>query len=242
MEASMRLDKFLVSTGKLSRSEAGRAARAGRLTVNGSPARRADIHIDPESDVIALDGETVIYRRHTYIMLNKPSGYVSATDDKNLPTVLELLPDELRRLGLFPAGRLDRDTLGLMLLTDNGELAHFLLSPVSHVPKSYRFDCRDALSESDIVSLQNGVDIGEDKPTKPASLDVSSDAKSGVITLSEGRYHQIKRMFEAIGNKIVGLERITFGPLTLDTALSRGEWRYLSNDEIAELEKHNRNK
>ncbi len=238
----MRLDKFLVSTGRLSRSESGRAARAGRILVNGSPIRRADIHINPDSDRITLDGENIVYRRHTYIMLNKPAGYVSATDDKNLPTVLELLPDELQRLGLFPCGRLDRDTLGLMLLTDNGELAHFLLSPVSHVPKSYRFESRDELKESDIVSLQRGVDIGEDKPTKPASLVVDSNGRGGVITLSEGRYHQIKRMFEAVGNKIVGLERLTFGPLSLDPALSRGEWRFLSSDEIAELEKHNRNK
>ena len=141
----MRLDKFLVSTGKLTRSESGRAARSGRLTVNGVSVRRADMHIDPELDRITLDGEVIVYRRHTYIMLNKPSGYVSATDDKSLPTVLELLPEELRKTGLFPAGRLDRDTVGLMLLTDNGELAHFLLSPVSHVPKSYGFACRDAI-------------------------------------------------------------------------------------------------
>ncbi len=238
----MRLDKFLVAAGKLSRSEAGRAARAGRILINGSPVRRADIHIDPDSDSVSLDGDEIVYRRHTYIMLNKPTGYISATDDKSLPTVLELLPDELRRLGLFPCGRLDRDTLGLMLLTDNGELAHFLLSPVSHVPKSYRFDCRGALTEADVHLLQNGVDIGEEKLTKPASLEVSADGKSGVITLSEGRYHQIKRMFEAVGNKIVGLERLTFGPLSLDPSLSRGEWRYLSDDEIAALEKHNRNK
>ncbi len=238
----MRLDKYLVATGKLSRSEAGRAARAGRISVNGSPVKRAELHIDPESDRVTLDGELIVYRRYTYIMLNKPSGYVSATEDKNLPTVLELLPEELRRLGIFPAGRLDRDTLGLMLLTDNGELAHFLLSPVSHVPKSYRFDCRDPLTEPDAAALISGVDIGEDKPTKPASLEVNADAKSGVITLSEGRYHQIKRMFEAIGNKIVGLERLTFGPLSLDPSLSRGEWRYLTADEISELEKHNRNK
>ncbi len=238
----MRLDKFLVATGKLSRSEAGRAARAGRISVNGSPVKRADLHIAPDADRITLDGEVIIYRPHTYIMLNKPSGYVSATDDKALPTVLELLPEELRRLGLFPAGRLDRDTLGLMLLTDNGELAHFLLSPVSHVPKSYRFDCRDPLTADGVAALRSGVDIGEDKPTKPASLEVDPNGKSGVITLSEGRYHQIKRMFEAIGNKIVGLERLTFGPLSLDPSLARGEWRHLTADEISELEKHNRNK
>lgn len=238
----MRLDKFLVSTGKLTRSESGRAARSGRLTVNGVSVRRADMHIDPELDRITLDGEVIVYRRHTYIMLNKPSGYVSATDDKSLPTVLELLPEELRKTGLFPAGRLDRDTVGLMLLTDNGELAHFLLSPVSHVPKSYGFACRYALSSNDVEALKAGVDIGEDKPTKPAEIVVNEDGLGGVITISEGRYHQIKRMFEAVGNKITALERLTFGPLKLDPSLERGEWRFLTQEETVELEKHNRNK
>ena len=237
----MRLDKFLSVTGTATRSEASRAVRSGRVTVNGVGVSRADTKIDPEKDTVCLDGVRIVYREFTYRMLNKPTGYVSATDDKKLPTVLELLPEELRRLDLFPAGRLDRDTVGLMLLTDDGVLAHFLLSPVSHVPKSYGFTCQSPLSDADVSSLESGVDIGEDHLTKPSSLTVESDRTSGVITISEGRYHQIKRMFEAVGNKITSLERITFGPLTLDPSLSRGEWRFLTQNEITELQKHNRN-
>ena len=238
---NMRLDKFLSVTGTLTRSESSRAVRGGRITLNGIAAKKPDVKVDPDKDSICLDGIRILYREFTYIMLNKPAGYVSATDDKKLPTVLELLPDELRRLDLFPAGRLDRDTVGLMLLTDDGVLAHFLLSPVSHVPKSYRFTAQSLLSESDVSALESGVDIGEDHITKPSSLTVESDGASGVITISEGRYHQIKRMFEAVGNKITSLERITFGPLTLDPSLSRGEWRFLTQNEITELQKHNRN-
>lgn len=238
---NMRLDKFLSVTGMLTRSESSRAVRGGRITLNGIAAKKPDVKVDPDKDSICLDGIRILYREFTYIMLNKPEGYVSATDDKNLPTVLELLPEELRRLGLFPCGRLDRNTVGLMLLTDDGELAHFLLSPVSHVPKTYGYTCESPLTDTDKLLLESGVDIGEDKLTKPASLSVDKSGKRGEITLSEGRYHQIKRMFEAVGNKIMTLERLTFGPLDLDPSLSRGEWRYLTDAEIKELQKHNRN-
>ncbi len=239
--ANVRLDKFLSVTGTLTRSESSRAVRGGRITVNGITAAKADHKVDPDNDIICLDGVRIVYRKFTYIMLNKPEGYVSATDDKNLPTVLELLPDELRRLNLFPCGRLDRNTVGLMLITDDGELAHFLLSPVSHVPKTYGYTCESPLSDEDVKNLENGVDIGEDKLTKPASLYPDETRLGGKITLSEGRYHQIKRMFEAVGNKITTLERLTFGPLSLDPSLSRGEWRYLTDAEVAEIQKHNRN-
>jgi 16S rRNA pseudouridine516 synthase len=235
----MRLDKFFSTTGTLTRSEALRAIRGKRVTVNGIAAQKADMKIDPEQDVITLDGQHVSYRQYTYVMLNKPKGYVSATDDSRLPTVLELLPEKYKRLGLFPCGRLDRDTTGLMLLTDDGELSHFLLSPVSHVPKTYAYECASPLTTADVERLENGVDIGEKNLTKPARLE--HDGMSGKITLAEGRYHQIKRMFEAVDNKITELERIAFGPLTLDPTLERGEWRELTEQEIAELQKHNRN-
>ncbi len=235
----MRLDKFFSTVGELSRSETQRAVRAKRITVNGEVAKKADVKVDPENDVITLDGERIAYKRFTYIMLNKPEGYISATDDSRLPTVLELLPEKYGKLGLFPCGRLDRDTVGLMLLTDDGELAHFLLSPVSHVPKTYLFRSREPLDEASAKKLCEGVDIGERSLTKPAALEY--DGTSGKITISEGRYHQIKRMFEVVGNEIVYLERTTFGPLMLDPALSRGEWRELTENEINELQKHNRN-
>ena len=235
----MRLDKFFTATGTLTRSEALRAVRSKRVTVNGTVATKADMKIDPEADAVTLDGERVVYKKYTYIMLNKPEGYVSATDDSRLPTVLDLLPEKYGRLGLFPCGRLDRDTVGLMLLTDDGELAHFLLSPVSHVPKTYRYESALPLDADAAAALCRGVDIGEKNLTKPAGLEYNG--ASGKITIAEGRYHQIKRMFEAVGNKITRLERITFGPLSLDPTLARGEWRELTEAEIAEIQKHNRN-
>lgn len=232
----MRLDKFLVSTGKISRSDAGRAARGGKITVDGVVEKRADRQIDPDQNVITLYGEPITYRRFTYIMLNKPDGVVSATEDGRDRTVLDLLPDELRRIGLFPCGRLDKHTLGLVLLTNNGPLGHRLLSPRHHVEKRYLYTCRSPLCEDDRLLLERGVTLDGGYMTKPARIRASEDGLSGEITLIEGKYHQIKRMFEAVDNKIVTLERVSFGPLVLDERLPRGEWRYLTDDEITALE------
>lgn len=231
----MRLDKFLVSTGKISRSDAGRAARGGKITVNGIVEKKADRHIDPDTDVITLHGERIVYRRYTYILLNKPAGYVSATEDGREATVLTLLPEELQRIGLFPCGRLDKYTLGLMLLTNDGDLSHRLLSPRHHVEKRYAYTCKLPLLPEDIEQLEAGVELEDGYMTKPARMITEPQSTSGVIVLTEGKYHQIKRMFEAVGNKILSLERLTFGPLTLDPALERGEWRYLTDEEIAAL-------
>ena len=232
----MRLDKYLVSTGKISRSDAGRAARGGKITVNGIVEKKADRHIDPDVDVVTLNGERIVYRRYTYILLNKPAGYVSATEDGRDPTVLTLLPEELQRIGLFPCGRLDKYTLGLMLLTNDGDLSHRLLSPRHHVEKRYAYTCRHPLSSEDMERLEGGVELEDGYVTKPARMLAEDRSLSGIIVLTEGKYHQIKRMFEAVDNKIETLERVTFGPLTLDPTLSRGEWRYLTDDEIALLQ------
>jgi 16S rRNA pseudouridine516 synthase len=231
----MRLDKFLVSTGKISRSDAGRAARGGNVTVNGVVEKKADRHIDPDVDTITLFGETIIYRQYTYIMLNKPAGYVSATEDGREPTVLTLLPEVLQRIGLFPCGRLDKYTLGLMLLTNDGDLSHRLLSPRHHVEKRYAYTCRLPLLPEDIEQLEKGVELEDGYFTKPARMIAEPESTSGIIVLTEGKYHQIKRMFEAVGNKIETLERVTFGPLSLDSNLERGEWRYLTEDEVTLL-------
>ena len=236
----MRLDKFLVSTGKISRSDAGRAARGGKVSVNGVVEKRADRQIDPEVDTVTLYGETVVYRAFTYILLNKPGGVVSATEDGRDKTVLDLLPDELRRIGLFPCGRLDKHTLGLVLLTNNGPLGHRLLSPKHHVQKRYLYTCRSPLGEDDRLLLEHGVMLDDGYVTKPARIKASEDGLSGEITLIEGKYHQIKRMLEAVDNKIVTLERVSFGPLSLDGTLPRGAWRYLTEDEIAALERGDR--
>jgi 16S rRNA pseudouridine516 synthase len=234
----MRLDKFIVSTGKLSRSESGRAARAGRILVNGVAVKKADTAVDPETDVIVLDGEALTYRRYTYILLNKPDGYVSATEDGRDPTVLTLLPDELQRIGLFPCGRLDKHTLGLMLLTNDGPLSHRLLSPRHHVSKKYFYTSKFPLTSEEIATLQDGVTLEDGYVTLPAVIEQAEGEAQGYITLTEGKYHQIKRMFEAVHNKIVTLERVTFSFLTLQGLLERGQWRYLTDDEIERLRAH----
>lgn len=232
----MRLDKFLSLNGCCSRSEAKRAVRVGGVLVNDKAPKSADISVDPEKDIIVFGGKRVIYRKHIYIMLNKPEGYVSATEDGKDKTVLELLPDEARRAGLFPCGRLDKNTLGLMLITDDGDLAHRLLAPKSHVSKIYRFKSKFPISRADADRFEAGVTLEDGYVTLPAKIELDDDALGGYITLREGKYHQIKRMLEALDNKIIYLERVTFGPLTLDTALERGEWRYLTESEIAALE------
>lgn len=234
----MRLDKFIVSTGKLSRSESGCAARAGRILVNGVAVKKADTAVDPETDVIVLDGEALTYRRYTYILLNKPDGYVSATEDGRDPTVLTLLPDELQRIGLFPCGRLDKHTLGLMLLTNDGPLSHRLLSPRHHVSKKYFYTSKFPLTSEEIATLQDGVTLEDGYVTLPAVIEQAEGEAEGYITLTEGKYHQIKRMFEAVHNKIVTLERVTFSFLTLDGLPERGRWRYLTDEEIARLQAH----
>ena len=232
----MRLDKMLSECGIASRKESAKAARAGQITVNGSPVRSADTKIDPERDLVIFCGRPVQYKQYVYFMLNKPDGYVSATEDGKDPTVVELLPKEAQKIGVFPCGRLDKHTLGLMLLTNNGALSHRLLAPKSHVAKSYGFCVKFPLSAEDVAALEAGVDIGG-YITKPCTLRIESP-QSGVITLTEGKYHQIKLMMEAVHNQITHLERLTFGPLVLGPALQRGEWRELTEEEIALLNAH----
>ena len=229
----MRLDKMISSTGIASRSQISSAVRSGRVTVDGVVARKADMQVDPDAVSVVYCGTPVCYRKFTYIMLNKPEGYVSATEDGKLPTVIELLPEELQKIGLFPCGRLDKNTLGLMLLTNDGDTSHRLLAPKSHVAKTYAFRVKFPLSEADVEALERGVDIGG-YLTAPCTVMLDGE-REGKITLTEGKYHQIKLMMEAVHNQITYLERVSFGPLTLDPALARGEWRYLGDDEIALL-------
>ena len=234
----MRLDKFLSETGVATRSEAKKAIRGGAVAVNGVSVRQCDATVDPERDVIFFRGERVIYRKYIYVILNKPDGYVSATEDGREKTVLDLLPQEMSKKGVFPCGRLDKNTLGLMLLTDNGDLAHRILSPKNHVEKKYRFKSKFPLDPEDVKRFEGGLTLDDGYVTKPAKIELDESLDSGVITLHEGKYHQIKRMLDALSNKITYLERISFANLTLAASgLERGEWRYLSDDEINELEK-----
>ncbi len=215
--------------GKATRSECARLVRQGKVLVNNVPAKKSDLQINPDADTVVLCGVPVCYKKFTYIMLNKPEGYVSATDDPLEKTVLDLVEPEDRRKGLFPCGRLDKNTLGLVILTNDGDSAHRLLSPKHHVPKIYKFEALSPLSEADVSALEKGVDIGG-YLTMPCVVRLTGN-NCGEITLTEGKYHQIKRMLEAVGNKITYLERISFGEIKLDPSLQRGKWRYLTKGE-----------
>lgn len=230
----MRLDKFLSDMGVATRSESKKSAKAGKITVDGKTITDTSTHIDPNKNVITYYGEKISYEEFTYIMLNKPDGVLSATEDGAGMTVLDLLPEKYSKMGLFPCGRLDKNTLGLLLLTNNGQLAHELLSPSKHVSKKYLFECETPLSESDVQTLCKGVDIGEKSSTKEAEVELYSKTR-GTITVVEGKFHQIKRMFRAVDNKITYLERIEFAGIPLDTNLARGEWRVLHDHEVSTL-------
>ncbi len=234
----MRIDKFLSNMGIATRTESSKAARQGLILVNGVPVKKADIHIDPDKDVIVYGGRKIEYRKYTYILMNKPDGVVSATEDGRDKTVIDLLPEELQKLNLFPCGRLDKHTLGLVMLTDDGDLAHRLLSPKHHVKKKYYFESKFPLKDEEIGYLEKGATLEDGYITKPSEIELKADGKSGYITLVEGKYHQIKRMLESVNNKITYLERITFGPLVLDESIARGQWRFLTENEIKKLEEH----
>ncbi|MBE6619097.1 MAG: rRNA pseudouridine synthase [Ruminococcaceae bacterium] len=225
----MRLDKFLVSTGSYTRSEAGKLCRAGKVSVNADFQKDPSVKIDPEADEICVLGKVVEYRKYTYIMLNKPEGVVSATEDGD-KTVIDLLPTELQRIGLFPCGRLDKNTHGLMILTNHGELSHYLLSPKHHVKKKYKVETKFPLSESDRQALERGVDIGG-YITAPCTVELVGEREAG-ITLTEGKYHQIKLMLSAVHNQVTYLQRVSFAEIELDGTLSEGSWRFLTENEV----------
>ena len=230
----MRLDKLFSECGLLSRRDCARAAARGEITVNGIPVKRADGKVDEERDIILFRGERVLYSRFVYIMLNKPRGYISATEDGNLPVVTSLLPEDIQRRGVFPCGRLDRDTVGFMLITDDGALAHLLLSPKRHVAKKYAFTLSLPLSSGAEERFARGVMLG-DELCKSAALTLGEGRDRGEIVLTEGKYHQIKRMMQTEGSEVVTLERLSFADIPLDPSLKRGEWRYLTDEEIAHL-------
>lgn len=231
----MRLDRFLSECGIFTRSESKQAIRAGRVQIDGCRVSAGDDKVEPEKQTVTVDGREIVYRKYRYIMMNKPEGVVSATEDGDR-TVLDLLPDEYRRFSLFPCGRLDKNTVGLILLTNDGPLSHLLLSPKHHVEKEYRFSCKFPLSDDDLRTLEAGVDIGGYR-TAPCRVTRTGE-REGVIILHEGKYHQIKLMAEAVHNQIVFLERISFGGIPLDPALPRGGWRELGAAEIAVLHSH----
>lgn len=233
-----RLDKILSGTGRWSRREVKELVRAGRVTVNGSKARSAEEKYDREGLVLEVDGLPVSGEKYTYLMLHKPGGVVSATEDPRQKTVLDLLPPHLKRIGLFPAGRLDRDTEGLLLLTNDGALAHGLLSPRKHVDKTYFVRVDGVLNQEDCAAFAAGMKLEDGLECLPAGLERLERPDEGIVTLREGKYHQIKRMLEDRGKPVVYLKRLTMGPLVLDPSLEKGQWRPLSAEEVQALREH----
>ncbi len=232
----MRLDKFVAGQlNGFSRSAVKQYCRHGRILVNGKKAA-SDQKIDAQCDVISVDGETVHYKEHVYIMLNKPQGYVCSTREGNSPTVLELVPKRLYRSGLFPAGRLDKDTEGFVLITDDGELSHKMLSPKSHVDKKYYVELKDDIRDDTADIFASGMTIDNKEVCLPARLErIKDNDKACYLTLCEGKFHQVKRMFMATGNEVVYLKRISIGGMELDKNLMTGECLEILHKDIQKL-------
>ena len=233
-----RLDKIIAAGGRYSRREVRQLIRQGRVLVDGVPARAPEDKVDPESAEILVNGERLCYRRFTWLMLHKPAGVLSATEDGRGEAVLDLLAPELRRQGLFPVGRLDKDTEGLLLLTNEGGLAHDLLSPRHHVDKVYYARTDGTLNEEDSRAFAAGMTLGDGLVCQPAGLEVLSAGPAGsevLVTLREGKFHQVKRMLAARGAPVRYLKRVKMGNLTLDPTLAPGEYRYLTETELEEL-------
>lgn len=229
-----RLDKLLAGTGKWSRREVKALVRQGLVRVDGRLAASAEDKLDPAAAIITVAGETISLCRFTYVMLHKPAGVLTATEDRKQPTVLDLLPPELRRIGLAPVGRLDKDTEGLLLLTNDGELAHRLLSPKYHVDKRYLARVDGELSAADTEAFARGMTLGGGLECLPAGLEVLPD-RVCIVTLREGKFHQVKRMLAARGAPVLYLKRLSMGPLTLDDSLAAGAYRLLRAEEISAL-------
>ncbi|MEA5041049.1 MAG: pseudouridine synthase [Oscillibacter ruminantium] len=229
-----RLDKLLAGTGKWSRREVKLLVKQGRVLADGAPAPSSEEKYDPETVMLTVDGENVFWRKHTWVMLNKPDGYLSATEDGKGKTVLDLLPPDLQKLELFPVGRLDKDTEGLLLLTDDGQTAHRLLSPKYHVDKVYYARVDGYLEEVDCRAFEMGMTIGDGLVCRPAGLKIlTAGAQSEcLVTLREGKFHQVKRMLAARGKPVIYLKRVAMGKLTLDEKLRIGEFRLLTENEL----------
>lgn len=232
-----RLDKILSSAGAGSRKDLRAAIRAGRVRVNGEVCRDESAKFDEQAAEITLDGEAVELLRPALILLNKPAGYLTAADDPRQKTVMELIPERYRKFGVMPVGRLDKDTEGLLLLTDDGALAHDLLAPKKHVDKVYFVRTDGALDDADCKAFVQGITLGDGLECLPAKLEIlKSDAQSeALITIHEGKFHQIKRMLASRGKPVVYLKRLSMGSLTLDEGLSKGEYRLLTAEEIKNL-------
>ena len=230
-----RLDKVIGSQTNYSRKDVKDLVKKKAILVNGEVVLKSDVKVDTSIDKIVVLGEELVFKKYVYLMLNKPKGYVSATEDKNDKTVLELVPNEYRHRNLFPAGRLDKDTTGLMIITDDGEFAHNILSPKKHISKTYNVTIDIDMNDEMVLGFKEGVMLS-DGECKSASLEITGK-NTGIVVLTEGRYHQIKRMFGCFGAKVVELERIKMGNFSLPGDLKLGEVREFSFLELEEVVK-----
>lgn len=236
-----RLDKLIASQGKLSRSDVKKMVKSGRVTVDGAVVKSADIKVDADKSVISVDGKALNYKKNIYIMLNKPQGVISASNDKTQKTVVDLVPPELYRDGLFPAGRLDGDTVGFVLITDDGDFAHRILSPKNHIMKTYHATLRSPLTEEDISAFKNGIELSDGTLCLEAEVRMleKTDEPIAEVKICEGKYHQVKRMFAALGNKVLYLKRVRMGGLDLDESLEEGQCREITAEEMLLLSEKN---
>lgn len=247
MGKRIRIDKLLSHMGFGTRSEIKKAVKQGKVTVDGQTVKDSGLIVDPERTEVAYEGSPVVYKDVVYFMMNKPQGVISATEDGRERTVIDLLEPEDRLLEPFPVGRLDKDTVGLLLLTNDGQLAHELLSPRKHVPKTYRALVRGEVGDDDKRRFREGVALDDGYVTLPAELQVlelerqneDGEVYSTIrLTIHEGKFHQVKRMFEAVGKKVVRLKRVSMGPLALDESLPEGTYRELTEEELQSLRMH----
>lgn len=231
-----RLDKILASQGTMSRKDVKAIIKNGRVAVNGKTVKDSSVKID-ENDTVTLDGKVLVLKKHIYLMLNKPQGIVSASDSKSEKTVIDLVPESLFRSGLFPADRLDKDTVGFVLITDDGEFAHEILSPKNHIVKTYEARLAESLSEEQKELIQNGIVLADGTTCKESRVKILENGDNPLVRIQicEGKYHQIKRMFAAAGNKVVNLKRTQMGDLALDEALPLGECREIMPDELEKI-------
>lgn len=228
-----RLDKIISSQTTYSRKDVKNLVRQKRVLVNDCLVEKSDLKIDPTKDKITIDNINIVHQEYVYLVLNKPKGYISATDDKEQATVLELVPSKYAHRDLFPAGRLDKDTTGLMIITDDGHFAHDILSPKKHVQKTYKVEIDIPMTKEMEVGFKEGVQL-IDGDCKSTNLEITGE-KTGIVTLTEGRYHQIKRMFGCFKAKVVELERLSMGNLYLPKDLEQGECRELTEEEINKI-------
>ena len=230
----MRLERYLAQSGERTRSEAARLLRSGAVRVNGEPVRDGGFHLKPD-DRVELMGQAVEEKRYQYLMLHKPAGLLTAARDSRAPTVMQLLPESCARRKVLPVGRLDKDTEGLLLLTNDGGLAHRLLSPAHHVNKVYYVEVDGQLDQEDRAVFRRGLVLRDGTVCLPAELTVLDPPSQGLITLEEGKYHQVKRMLAARGKPVTYLKRLSMGPITLDPDLPLGAWRPLNRGELGQL-------